>query len=546
MSKLVNMSKDEDVGDISHPLLPNHDEETGSLLPKSNTVLSVQHVEEKEEKEKLLTLKEAIKESARFAIPFALSRVVVAIQNFGNGIIISYFINSDAIAAAPVMFMLQQGITGAARGALSTVNVVAGTLNGEKKYSKIGPAVNQGLLWGTLIGIPTTVLFSTSDHWLKLFGINEDIVAQAGQYLRAISYGIIPTYWTVIDQNFVLSIKRSRSPIVLNSLFVFLSMVIGFPLAATKLGLAGLGYGVSASACITFITGRCYFYFNKFENEYDREKYQLFSASLDSGTPFSEFLGLSLPTALQAISEWLPTMLISMLTGIGESAKENLEAEEPSMQMLVMLNLILLGLGTAATVSVANALGRARDFEKVKKLENASIWKQNARIIGYSELIVTGLATLPPALFMMIYPDPLVWLFSGNAPLTLAKSMLRFTGASLLLDGLRNTTTGALLGKKKRADNFFTSSTNLLITSAGAVTAGYFLQDTLDGPLSFFLSRMLAILITALILLKRWDNGSKNFETSSNTFNFFKENQTKQITTKDLESNNSKSCCILM
>lgn len=465
-----------------------------------------------------LSLKTAMSESARFAIPFALSRVVSAVQNFGNGIIIAKLDIPDAVAASPVMFMLQQGVTGAARGALSTVNVVVGSLNGQMKFEQIGPAVNQGLLLGTLIAIPTAALFFSATDWLHLLGMNSSVAMQAGQYLRAISYGIIPTYWSVVDQQFLLSIKRTRSPIMLNSLFVASSMAIGFPLAASHLGLAGLGYGVSAAAMITFLTGRCHLYFNKIGEVLDRERYNLFCKSFDSGTSFKELLGLSFPTALQATSEWLPTMLIALISASGANAQETLEAEQPSMQMLVMLNQILLGLGTAATVSVANALGRSRACAEQNQPANEIIWKENARTIGYADLVVTALATLPPALFCVLYPDPIVRLFSNDLlSYPLARSMLRLTGATLLADGIRNTATGALLGKKKRTDNFFTSISNLAITSAAATVLGYVSEDAL-GPLSYFIFRMIAIVITAALLLNRWNQGSRAIEAPSTTF----------------------------
>lgn len=463
-----------------------------------------------------LSLRNAVYESARFAIPFALSRVAIALQNFGNGIVIQKLNIPTVIAAAPIMFMIQQNAIGAARGALSSVNAIVGNLNGHEKFEKIGPAINQGLVLGALLGIPTTILFSTSRHWLSLLGIDQELVRHVSEYLQALSYGIVPMYWSVMDQQFLLSIKRKYSPIVLNTLMVFASMAIGFPLSLSKTNTAFLGYGISMASIITFLSGRYYLYKHKVNGVLDREKYHLFSLNFNSDTSFCELFGLSFPTALQAISEWLPTMLIAILTS---NSKDTLEAEAPSMQMLLVLIQILLGLGTASTVSVANALGKARTFYEQGQHDNEILWKKNARMIGFAELIVTTAVTLPAALFCIVYPDILVKLFSNNPNVTsLANNMLRVTGATLILDGIRNTTTGLLLGKKQRVDNFFTSITNLMITSAAAIALGYFTQKEM-GPLSFFLFRMLGILISASLLLYRWNQGSK-IQTS---FNFFSE-----------------------
>jgi Na+-driven multidrug efflux pump len=101
------------------------------------------------------------------------------------------------------------GIVGTSRGALSSVNAVIGTLNGQMKYNKIGPAVNQGLAMAVILGIPTTTIFFTAGYWLELSGMEPALAQQAGKYLKTISYGIIPTYMSVVDQSFLLSINVS-------------------------------------------------------------------------------------------------------------------------------------------------------------------------------------------------------------------------------------------------------------------------------------------------------------------------------------------------
>jgi Na+-driven multidrug efflux pump len=460
----------------------------------------------------LISFKDATKEAAYFAVPFALSRLAAAGQSFGNGIVIAHLDVSDITAAAPIMFMTQQCFIGTAKGALSSVNTIISNLNGQKKFNQIGSAVNQGLLLGTFIGVPTMIIFFTAQDWLPFLSMNKNIAKVAGEYLRSVSYSILPAYWSFVDQSFLLSIKRSLSPIMLNTLLVGASMAIGYPLAIINNNIAGLGYGVSIASMLTFIVGRYHLYTNQTEGVLDREQYNLFSKSFDSGTSFINLFRLSFPTSLQALSEWLPTMLITLLSSSGKNADEVLEAEEPSMQMLIALNQILLGLGTATTISVANALGRAHCHTEEEQLELAILWKKNARTIGYAELTVTSAVMLPLTLFCAIYPHPIVQIFSKrgqNYPL--AESMLRVTGITLIIDGIRNTITGALLGRKKSADNFFTSITNLLITGATATTLGYFSQDIV-GPLSFFLCRMIGIFITAYLLMNRWEQRSRVVE----------------------------------
>lgn len=457
----------------------------------------------------LILFTQAVKDAAYFGVPFALSRLVFAIQNFLNATIIAQ-LSSNAIAAAPLAFMIQYCGIGWSRGALAVFNHITGTLNGEEKFDKIGPAINQALAMATFLSIPLSVLFFTAPDWLPLLGIHESIAQQAGQFLRAQSFGMIPLFWSYVDQNFLLSMKRRLPPVMLNTLSVGLSMAIGYPLVLKNNNLAGLGYGMSIAGFITFIVGRIYLYFKRVDGVLDCKKYQLFpfSTGFNSGTSFKEIASLSFPAALQALSEWLPTTLISLIIARSPDADRILEAEAPAMQVLMTLNQIILGLGTAAAVSVATALGTAKKRNDANRIESAKEWRQNARTIGYAELAVACIVMLPFTLFCASYPTPLVQLFSNkNQDVELAVSILRVTGATLLLDAVRITAGSNLLGRKNSADNFFISLTNLLITAGVGIALGYFSRKIL-GPLSFFITRMIAISITSCFLLYRWDSRS--------------------------------------
>lgn len=516
------------LSDESMPLPRAADEES---LSSAAVELTSPAVVEEEDR---ISLQVATQEACRTILPFIIPRVLSAAQSFGNGVIIRSVI-PEATCAAPVMFMVQLAIMGAARGALATNNAIVSHLNGQSRFEYIGPAINQGLVIGTVLGVPTSVLFFSAEYWLKALGTDPKVAELAGQYLKALSYGILPTYWVIVDQQFYLSIKRKYSPIALNLLLIGSSMVISYPLSLTSLKLAGLGYGVSAGAALTWVLTRGYMYFSQCQGVEDRHKYQLFCCHLDSGIDFKQLLGLTVPLALQAVSEWLPTMLISMLAASGADAQNILSAEQPAMQVLVMINQILIGFATAAMVSVAYLLGRAADFTRRNQPANALVCQGNARTQGYANLIVTTLMVFPLALLCMAYPQPLVWLFANNPQTAvLAGSMLRLTGVALLMDGMRNALTGAILGKKKSADNFFTSLANLLITGAAATVLGYFTQKDL-GSLSYFVFRLAGISTTALLLLYHWEKGIKPDASASspvliasNRWTFFKAREQTQ------------------
>lgn len=455
-----------------------------------------------------LSLLDATKKTFATISPFLLSRMMNAGQSFGSAVIINYSI-PEATFAAPVMFMVQMAVMGAVRGTLTTINTIGSKLNGQSRFEQIGPSINQGLVLGTVLGVPTTVLFFCSRRWLVALGTDPKVAELTSQYLKGVSYGVLPTYWGMVDQQFYLSIKRQYTPIALSFFMMSSSIAISYALSSTELKLAGLGYGISAGAALTWVFTRAYMYFNKHQGFEDRHKYQLFCCRLNSGTDSKELLGLAVSTTLRSVGEWLPTTLISMLTANSANAQNNLLAEDPAMQVLVMINQILLGLATAAIVSVGNLLGRASEFAQKNQPANEWICQSNARTQGYANMIVTTLIILPLALLCMVYPNPLIWLFVNN-PQTVARaaSVLRLTGATLLIDGIRYAATGAILGKKNIADNFSISLINFFVIGAPTAALGYVTQKSL-GSLGYFVFRLAGIAAATLLILSRWDKGIK-------------------------------------
>ena len=471
---------------------------------------------EKEElllrQDKKLSLIAAIKQEAFFSLPFAGSRLILAAQALGYTFFIRYLNLPNLIAAAPVMFMVQQGFTGALRGALSTVNVIVGELNGRRELNRIGAAVNQALIAGAVLGVPVSLLFFFSADLLILLGMNSSVAETVGAFLKASSYGVVPANWAFVDQGFLLSTKKLMPAIMLNTALVAMALGGGIAASLTIGGVQWLGYASSLASALIFIIGRLYF----LRQRAHYADYHLFQASLASGTSYKKIATLSFPTALQAISEWLPTMLISVLSGLLSNGDEILEEQEPSMQFLVIMNTLLLGLGTAATVSTANAIGAVK--RKLATMDAPQLFAiQNVRMIGYANILLTLATVTLPAVVCLAYPQAIISAFSPDVTGSrFAQNALRLTGATLFADGVRNTVTGIVLGRKKGRDNFITSLSNLFVVSFLSVMSGFFLEKEL-GPTSYFLMRFVGIFLMALGLFPWW---SKSFDIDGIEQNF--------------------------
>jgi MATE family multidrug resistance protein len=458
-----------------------------------------------------LALLNAIQKAAYYSLPPAFARGLVAGKSLISAILAGY-LSESAIAGYALGSILQQTMLAITKGAISSVDTVIADLDGKKQQEKIGAAVNQGLVIASVLGISATALFASANVWIEAMGVSPPVAQQAGSYLRALSYGFLPMCWTIVDQNFLFSIKRNSPVVVFSTFLVGASMAIGYPMMIRTKDVAWLGYGVSYAAILAFFMTRMYLYLNKTDGVLDRYRYNLFMATFESGTSFGELLKLSFPTALQGLSEWLPSLLTTFIIASDDS-ENTAEAQAPSVQLLVALNQILLSMSSSASVLVSNNLGIARLNSMNENLSKIAI--KNAKTMGNASVIVTTGLMAPVAALGMFYPDPIVNLFChSEEAFELSKTMLQITCATLLLDAMRNAITGALLGRKQPVDNFFTSLSNLIITAGLSTVAGFLTQKDL-GPLSFFISKMIGIAVTTGILGYYWNIQSKKIESTS-------------------------------
>ncbi len=462
----------------------------------------------------LMSFYDALKEGRQRSYAFILPRLFVAAKSLVNAIVSANLPNPDAAAGLAIGTLLQQLALGIVKGGTVSIEAFIAELNKQNKYDKIGPLVNQALVFSTVIGLPTAISFYYSEALLESIGIEEGVAEEAGKFLRAFSYGFLPLCWTMVDQAYLLSIDRKWSPAMLNAVFVGLSVLISYPMTMSySKDISWFGYALSVAAIVTLIADRLYLYSNKTDGVLDREKYQLFAKSFDSGFSFLHILKFYFPAVLQGLSEWLPSLLTTFVIASKDSNGAD-EAQVPSVQIIVALTQILQALGAAATILVSEKLGKAEEYKKASNLQLHDNMVKNAELTAYAMSIVslgyTSLAAIP----CIIYPDPVVKLFCHNEELLeLSNSMLRTTCATLLVDGVRNVLTGALLGRKYLIDSYFASVTNLTITASASTLLGVFTQKEM-GALSLFIWKALAITVSTGLELKYWAVQAKS-DTSS-------------------------------
>lgn len=449
------------------------------------------------------SLKESFTISLKEGAGFAVSRFSGAGLSLGLSIMVRKLKDTPgAISGASPMFNIQQGFMGATRGFLSTTNVFVRELIKTGRAEDVGKAIFQSYTYGVVIGTAFGGVFIFSKDILSCMAVSEEISNAVGQFLRPVAYGVIPTNFAFIDQMGLLTMGKKSATTALNVLLSISSVGAAGALAfKDEKGLAGLGWGLTIGAVVTWAAGRGYMYFGSQEGERLKDKYGLFNCSTDSGISTSEYLKLALPTALQAISEWTPTLAMSVIIAASVNATINSAAIEPSMQLMVFLNQVLMGLSTAATVEIAGLVSLTG--QAISAVEHDQLVMQTRRR-AMTNLLASLCFTVVPGLVLLVAPKPFVNLFSEvDEDTGIAETAVRYTGATFLFDGLRNVQTGNILGKKMPIDNVFSAVTNLLISTGLTVLIGQ-LAFKEHGLNSYPFGRLVAIGLTFGMLLAWW------------------------------------------
>lgn len=395
---------------------------------------------------KLLSFPEAFWEGMGLSYAFIGQRFFVVMKSLFNAFFAGEFSNPDAAVGLAMGTLFQQLALGVVKGGTGSIDSLFAKLESKNEQRKIGPLIQQARVINTLIGLPITALFYSSDTWLKELGMESSTAGETARFLKALSFGFWFICMSLIDQGFLLSIQRKWSPMILSTVFVLTTMAISYPMALSTQNIAWFGYGTSIAGFLTFLAGRMYLYLNKTDGILDREKYNIFTKSFDSGYSFFDLLKLYLPSAGSGFNEWGPNLITAFC--VAKASEKASEAQVPSVQLVVAFTQILQALCVETSILTSGYLGRAEDYEKKgDSAHQADNMIRNAKLTAYAMSAVTTVYTLPVAVLGVAYPRGLVELFCHNeASYGLADNMVRITSVTILLDGIRNVFMGALLG----------------------------------------------------------------------------------------------------
>ena len=321
-----------------------------------------------------------------------------------------------------------------ALGTLMAISPLVAHLHGAGQSAAMAPLVRQALWLAALLGAGCFVVLRHLEPLLDALGIEPAIVPIAGDYLRALSWGMWPIFAAMALRLFSEGIGRTRPVLAIALLALLVNIVANYALIFGHWGLPALGAtGCGAATAIgmwvllagmlaILLGDRRYRVYGLFQH-WDWPCWRELRPLLTLGLPIG--IGLFLETAVFATV----ALLLGTLGAVAAAA------HQVALNVAAMTFMIPLGLSMATTIRIGHALG-AGDPRAARFSGLIGIGLSGSFMAIMAVLIFTGHQTIA-----RLYTD-------DPAVVTVAAGLLQLAALFQISDGLQVGALGALRGLK--------------------------------------------------------------------------------------------------
>jgi MATE family multidrug resistance protein len=297
--------------------------------------------------------------------------------------------------------------------------------------------VRQAMWAAAAISLPIWAVLWHGEALLLAMGQDPQLSADAGGFVRALQWGLLPALLYLVLRAFVSALEKPIWSLIVASIAVIFNGLINYVLIFGKLGFPALGLlGAGMGSAITnflLFAGMAWVVIR----HRDFRRYHIFGRfwRADWGR-FADMWKLGFPIAITLLLE--VTIFNAAVFLMGLIGTASLAAHAIAIQIAMLTFMVPLGLAQAVTVRVGLALGR-RDLAGIGRAGCTSF------VLG-----VGFMACM--ALLIIAMPHQLVYLFldesdPANAPvIALAVSFLTIAAIFQIADGAQVVGAGMLRG----------------------------------------------------------------------------------------------------
>ena len=379
----------------------------------------------------------------KLGLPVIIAQLLQTLMQFVDTVMAGHVSSKDlaglAIATAlyhPV-FLLMLGI-------LIALGSIVAQLFGAGKPADIVTNVIQGLWLSLVLALVSILILANPEPVLYLMGYEAKVIQVAGDYLRALCWGMPAVYAYLVLRMFNEGLSITRPNMYFSLVGLGINIVgnyalmfghFGFP----AFGAVGAGWTTSMVHWVMFIVMLIFCLKGSLFESYRR----VLSFSGPDWLYLREILRVGLPSGFSLAAEVGMFAMVSLLMGtFGVTA---IAGHQIAINVASLTFMVPMGLSIAITIRVGQAKGRDNCRE--------------ARYVGYAGILLCILVMAVTATIFILVPEMIVGLYTDDVHVrTLAAQLLYMAAIFQLSDGMQVGAMGALRGLKDTRIPFVANS----------------------------------------------------------------------------------------
>ncbi len=366
---------------------------------------------------------------------------------------------------------------------------------GRKAHSvrDIRRTFRQGLWVSCAVMVPVWLFLSNAETILIATGQQPDLAKDAGIFVRAYMWSILPFIGFMVLRNFVAALEKPVWATVVAVGAVILNAVINYGLILgnygwPRLGLLGAGIGSTITNVIQFVVMALVVSFHP-----QFRRYHLFGRFWRADWPrFREIWRLGLPIGVTMGFEG--GVFVAAILLMGWINEASVAAHAIAIQIASLTFMVPMGLGQAATIRVGLAYGRKDAFDITR-----AGWTAFALGTGFMAVMALGIYLFPEAL-IGIFVTPVD--AATTQVFNLAVSFLMVAAIFQIVDGAQVVGAGMLRGLHDTKVPMFFAAFGYWVVGIG-VGAWLAFKEGWDG-VGVWAGLATGLAIVSMLMLMRW------------------------------------------
>ena len=317
---------------------------------------------------------------------------------------------------------------------LIAINPIVSEHLGARRFKQIGTSARQMFWLVLMLTVPTFFLTRNLDIIMNLVGVTDEIIPIATDYLKAISWGLLPLFAYAGVRYFSEGLSVTKPAMYIAAVSLVLNVGANYIFMYGGLGITGMG-AVGAGYATSLINLFAAVVFIGFMMNFKPfKRFDIFARTKGPDLKiFSEFLKVGIPNGASTAMEILLFASVSVL--MGTLSVEASASHQIAINVAATLFMIPFGLSMAITQRVGFSIGQGS--------------LSNARLRGFIGIGMCASIMTLTAVMLFSIPETIIGIYTDDPLVSkMSVSLLFMAGLFQISDGLQVGGFGALRGLK--------------------------------------------------------------------------------------------------